>query len=143
MIRVNPLLKISNQRKSASTDGYIALISSIIISILVLGITLAISSAGYFSRNDILKNEFKERSFALAEACVDTALLKLAQNQSYNGNENVSVGNDQCSILLIETASGQKIIKTKATFQSAVTNLKITVNNTNLSVIYWEEVAKF
>lgn len=123
--------------------GYIALVSSIIISILVLGIALTISSAGYFSRFDILKNEFKERSFALAEACVDTALLKLAQNQSYNGNENISIGNDQCSILSIETVSGQKIIKTKALFQNAVTNLKVTVNNTNLSVIYWEELAKF
>jgi len=124
-------------------SGYIALISSIIISILVLGIALAISSAGYFSRFDILKNEFKERSLALAEACVDTALLKLARNQSYNGNENINVGNNQCSILIIETASGQKIIKTKAIFQNAVTNLKVTVNNVNLSVIYWEELAKF
>lgn len=124
-------------------SGYIALISSIIISILVLGIALAISSTGYFSRFDILKNEFKERSFALAEACVDTALLKLAKNQSYNGNENISVGNDQCSILPIETASGQKIIKTKAVFQNAVTNLKITASSANLSVIYWEELAKF
>ena len=79
----------------------------------------------------------------MAEACVDTALLKLAQNQSYNGNENISVGNDQCSVLSIETASGQKIIKTKAIFQNAVTNLKITVNSANLSVIYWEELSKF
>ena len=127
-----------------NNSGYIALISSIIISILVLGIALAISSAGYFSRFDILKNEFKERSSALAEACVDTALLKLAQNQSYNGNENISVGNDQCSILATENAPGQKkIIKTKATFQNAVTNLKVTVNNADLSVIYWEELAKF
>ena len=135
--------QMSDVRCQMSQSGYIALISSIIISILVLGIALAISSTGYFSRFDILKNEFKERSSALAEACVDTALLKLAKNQSYNGNENINVGNDQCSILIIETASGQKIIKTKAIFQNAVTNLKITVNNTNLSVIYWEEVAKF
>ena len=49
----------------------------------------------------------------MAEACVDTALLKLAQNQSYNGNENISVGNDQCSVLSIETASGQKSSKQK------------------------------
>lgn len=129
--------------KYASTNGYIALISSIIISILILGIALTTSSSGYFSRFDILKNEFKERSSALAEACVDTALLKLAQNQSYNGNENINIGNDQCSILTIETASGQKIIKTKAIFQNAVTNLKATVNGVNLSVIHWEELAKF
>ncbi|MDO8443053.1 MAG: hypothetical protein Q7S81_02230 [bacterium] len=123
--------------------GYISLISSIIISILLLAVTFAISFNNSSSRFNILNVEFKERSLALAEACVDTALLKLAQNQSYGGNENISVGNDQCSILPIETSSGQKIIKTKAIFQNAVTNLKVAVQASNLSVVSWEEIAKF
>ena len=123
--------------------GYISLISSIIISILLLAVTFAISFNNSSSRFNILNAEFKEQSSALAEACVDTALLKLAQNQSYGGNENISVGNDQCSILPIETLTGQKIIKTKAIFQNAATNLKITVQASDLSVISWEEIAKF
>lgn len=123
--------------------GYISLISSIIISVLLLAITFAISFNNSSSRFNILNAEFKEQSSALAEACVDTALLKLAQNQSYGGNENISVGNDQCSILPIETLTGQKIIKTKAIFQNAATNLKVAVQAGDLSVISWEEIAKF
>lgn len=124
-------------------SGYIALVSTIIISVLLMAVSFATSSSGFFGRFNILNAEFKERSLALAEACVDTALLKLAQNQSYAGNENISMGNDQCSVLPIETLSGQKIIKTKAIFQSSVTNLKITVQASDLSVISWEEVPKF
>lgn len=126
-----------------SQSGYIAIISSVIISILVLGVALAVSQIGFFSRANILDAEFKERSFALAEACAETALLKLANNRSYAGNENISVGVDQCSILPIESVSGQKIIKTRAIFQKATTNLKITAQESNLSIIYWEEIAKF
>ncbi len=124
-------------------SGYIALVSSIIISILLLAVTFTVSSNNFSGRFNVLNAEFKERSLALAEACVDTALLKLAQNPFYSGNENISVGNDQCSVLPIETPSGQKIIKTKAIFQSSVTNLKITAQASDLSVISWEEVPKF
>ncbi|MFH1346922.1 MAG: hypothetical protein ABIH10_01585 [Spirochaetota bacterium] len=123
--------------------GYIAIISTIIISILLMTITLTVSSMGFFSRVNILDAEFKELSFALAEACVETALLKLSWNKSYNGNENISVGEYQCSILPIETVSSQKIIKTKAIFLKATTNLKITVQESNLLIIFWEEIAKF
>jgi len=129
--------------KTNHQSGYIALVSSIIISILLLAVTFAVSSNNFSSRFNVLNAEFKERSLALAEACVDTALLKLAQNPSYSGNESISVGNDQCSILAIETLPGQKIIKTKAIFQNSFTNLKITVQASDLSVISWEEVPKF
>ena len=123
--------------------GYIALISSIIISMLMLMISLTLSFTGFFSRINILNAEFKEISLRLAEACADMALLKLSENQSYQGNENIAINDKQCSILIIEAAGDEKIIKTKANFQKAVTNLKIKVNNADLSVISWEELAKF
>ena len=123
--------------------GYIALISSIIISMLMLMISLTLSFTGFFSRINILNAEFKEISLRLAEACVDMALLKLSENQSYQGNENIAINDKQCSILIIEAAGNEKVIKTKANFQKAVTNLKIKVNNADLSVISWEELAKF
>jgi len=123
--------------------GYIAITSITIISLLLMGIVFAVSSSSFLTRSNILNQEFKEQSFSLAEACVDSALLKLVQNGSYSGNENILIGNDQCSILLIETISGQKIIKTRAVFKKATTNLKITVSSSNLSLISFEELAKF
>ncbi|MBI3459075.1 hypothetical protein HY061_02330 [Candidatus Azambacteria bacterium] len=126
-----------------NNSGYIAIISTIIISLLLMGIIFAVNSSSFLTRSNLLNSEFKEQSFALAEACVDSALLKLAQNASYSGNENVLIGNDQCSILPMETLSSQKIIKTKAILKKAITNLKITVNSSNLSIISWEEVSKF
>lgn len=126
-----------------SNNGFIALTSAIIIALLLMTVTFAISSTGFFGRSNVLDAELKERSLALAEACADTALLKLTQNINYSGNENITIGNDICSIMPIETAGGQKTIKAKAIFQNAATNLKVVAQSSNLVVVSWEEVPNF
>jgi len=122
------------------TSGYIAITSAIIISVLVMTLVFATSLSGFSGRSNILDAYYKETSNALAEACVATALSKLAANGSYTGNENITVDGNQCAVLLIETAGGQKIIKTKAIFQKTVTNLKAVVAAADLSIVSWEEL---
>lgn len=106
-------------------------------------ISISLSSYAFFNRFNILDAELKKMSKSLAEACVETALLKLAQNKTYGGNENITVGDKQCSILAIESASGQKIVKTTATVKNFTTNLKITANEADISIVSWQEVANF
>src|SRR3989344_8182821 len=94
---IKPLLSLAivnpAQGKKRGGSGYIAIISTIIISLLLLLITLGVSSTGFWGRLNISKTEFKEIGFALAEGCAETALLKLSQNQSYAGGETVMIGN--------------------------------------------------
>lgn len=122
-------------------NGYIALTSAVIISILIMSFVFAVSFSGFFSRFNILDSSLKEMANSLAEACAETALLKLAENSAYAGNENIDIGGNQCAILPLETAGGQKIIKTKADIQKAVANLKVVVDSSTLSIISWEELA--
>ena len=125
------------------SEGYIALTSALVITVLIMAIALTLSLSSFFTRANILNTNFKEISHALAEACIETALLKLAQDSAYAGNEVITVGSNQCSILTLESISNQKIIKANAVFQNTTTNLKITVFSSDLSVISWEELAKF
>lgn len=121
--------------------GFIALISAIIISAVLITITFTLSASSYFTRFDILSSEFKERSAALAEACGDIALLKLAQVPTYGGNETITIGSDTCSILPIPPAvGGQVTVNTKAIFQRVVTNIKVIANTSDLSIVSWEEI---
>lgn len=121
-------------------DGYIAMTSAIIISMLVLAIVFAISLSGYFSRSNVLTSEFKDVSLALAEGCTEKALLKYAENTSYVGNENITISGRQCSILPIETSGSNKIIKTKAIVESVTSNIKVTFDSTDITIISWEEL---
>ena len=122
-------------------DGFLALMSAIIIVLVLLMITSTLSLTGFFNRFNILDSESKERSFAAAEACGDVALLRLFSNPSYLGNnEVVDVGSDQCMVVSVTTSGSEKTIMTKADINGSVTNIKIVVNSSDLSMISWEEI---
>lgn len=125
------------------SDGYIALTSAIIITILILTVTLAVSATGFFGRFNILDTTFKEQSASLAEACVEVAFLKLAENTNYAGNEQIAVNGDSCTIRQIQTLGNQKTIETTATKNEAQSNLEVVISTADFSVLSWREVANF
>jgi hypothetical protein len=135
----------AHPNKKRNINGYIAITSAIIISLLLMVIVFALSFSSFFGRYNIFDSQTKEISQALAEACAEKALLNLSQNSSYPGNETITVKSpDTCDILTIETSGSQKTIKTRATFQKTATNIKIIASTTpNLSIVSWEEVPNF
>jgi len=125
--------------KLKSEKGFIALMSAIVISILLLAITVSLGFSGYFTRFNILDSEDKERSVGLAEACGDTAILDLAQGTVPSTPSNITVnGSDHCTIIQ-DTSS---LIQTQACINKSTTNLQITVDS-NFTVTSWEELSNF
>lgn len=130
--------------------GFIAITSAIVISVLLLAIAFALSFSGFFARFNVLDSEYKNRSNALAEACVDKALLSLALNPSFGGNQTVTVDSATspaiiCEIKEVSLAGSKYTIYTKGEFpqttaRKAVSNLKVIVHQSNLSVVSWEEL---
>src|SRR3989338_4446979 len=128
-------------QKIKTNSGFAALMSAIIISAILLLIATNLSFIGFYSRSDILDSELKERSSALAEACVDTALLELANNPNYAGDEAIIVfEGDTCIIQAINPDATPIIINTKAIFRQATTNLNVKANKADLFVVSWEEI---
>ena len=115
--------------------GYIALMSAIIISIMLLALVFSVSSNEFYLRFDELNGEFKRQSLALAESCVNSAFVKIAQNFSYTPplvGEAVPVGSDSCAIKSIsydaeDQISHKKVatIKTRGQFRGAWTSLTV------------------
>ncbi|MBP6883689.1 MAG: hypothetical protein KBC06_00425 [Candidatus Pacebacteria bacterium] len=125
-----------------NNNGFIALISAIIISVVLLLVITNLSLTGFYNRFNILDSELKERSSALAESCVDIVLLILAQNPAYTGNQTITViDGDTCTIKSITPSSNPIIIDTKAVFKKATTNLNVKVTKSTLFIESWEEVA--
>jgi hypothetical protein len=123
-----------------SKRGFIALLSVIIISLLLLGLVATANTAGFFSRFSELDGEYKLGSYSLAEACVNVALLNLAQNYSYApGNQQVMVDSDSCyidSIATTATTGTRKtvLIKAHSAYKNTFTNLEVTVQVQNPAV---------
>ena|SRR3989338_10087446 len=116
--------------------GFIALMSAIIISVVLLLMITNLSLTGFYGRFNVLDSELKERSSALAEACVDTALLRIANDPTYPypTNDPINVDGNDC---IIESATGGNI-STTANYKNYITNLKIEVDS-DLNVTRWEE----
>ena len=123
-------------------QGFIAVMSAIVISVLLIAITVVLGLSGFFGRINILDSESKERSIAMAEACADATILNLAQELPPPSG--ITVGTDTCSVVLVETdtpATDQTTIHTQANINKSYTNLEVVINDDDFSIISWQEVA--
>lgn len=127
--------------KNNSQGGYIAIMSSIIISLMMMLIALSLGSASLFTRLNVVDFSNKQLSYFIARSCLNDALFKLADSASYTGNETLTISSRTCVLSTITTSAPNKIIQAKAIVEGATTNLKLTVNSTTLSTVSLEELA--
>ncbi len=126
--------------KKTLENGFMAITTVMILSVILLLVATSLSFSGFFTRYNILDNELKKVSTGIAEACVDQALLKLAIDSNYPGGEIVNVSGNPCTIKNITVSGGgQKTINVKADYKHYVTNLSITINATTLQINHWQE----
>lgn len=127
--------------------GFIALMSAIIIATILLLVATTGGLTGIFARGNVLDAELKARSVAAADACVDQALLALANDASYTGGvggDTYTLNNlDQCTVS-VATVSGQSTLTIKGTSGAnatarATTNLQVVANTADLSIVSWHE----
>ncbi len=125
--------------------GFIALFSVIIISASLMLVAVSLSFSGFYARFNIFDSELKARSNALADACVDVALLKLAGDSTFAGNATTPLGADSCYIFPIITTTGQATIHTRAVVGNAHTYYKVVVDTplTTPPIISFEELPNF
>lgn len=134
------------QIKHNPRGGYVALITAILISVSLLIMVVAVSFQGFFSRFTVLESQQKEQSIFLAEACVETARLEIAQDTSYSGGETIHVGTGECRIVSVSGPAGAKVVQATATSSDAFTNLEVEVDASSLpdvTITSWEEVPSF
>jgi hypothetical protein len=127
--------------KNNLSNGFIAITTTMILSVILLVVATSLSFSGFFTRYNILDSELKKISIALAEGCVDQALLKLATNSSFSFPETVNINENTCQIINISSSGYPKTIKTRSEFKNYVTNLEVEVGSDTLNITKWEEVA--
>ena len=131
--------------KKNLSGGYIAITASILLSLLILVIAVALGNRSVLSRSNALDFSFKKISLSAARACLDQALLKLALDSNYVGNETLPLSGTsyQCQIYPIENSPPNKIIKSRSQVSGATTDLRLTINTSQLSTVSLEELTSF
>ena len=122
--------------------GFIALISVIIISAIMMVLVFTLEAASFFQRFDALDAENKRISLGLAEACANVGRLDIeAGNYIESPAASIVVdASDPKKTCKICKAGASGDINTRAVYNGAYTNLSITLNS-DFSVTKWQEVA--
>lgn len=114
-----------------ANGGYIALMATIIISVILLVMAAQEASSGWYARYNILGTEAKEQSSALAEGCADQALAMLITDPDYRGNAPITTAGGTCHVFDVTLNTplvGFVTIATQAEVRDAYTNLQLTTD---------------
>jgi len=132
---------------SAHNRGFIALLSSILLSVILFAAVVSLGQRGIIGRFILLEGENKKISQALAEACVQVAIISIVNDAEYTStNVTIPVDTKTCTIVSATPntpSAGQSRIRTKGESHSATTNLEVVVNSTTANIFSWQEIASF
>ena len=129
-----------NSRGKNGNGGYLAIITSIIISFLLLTISINQNQSGW-SLNDAIANaESKEYSLYSAKDCTKYAIEKIITDNNYLGNSTTTTPNGFCYILPIQKnlpTSREITLKVTSSYKKSYTNLETVVymNDINFNSI--------
>lgn len=122
----------------SSAAGYVATISAIIVTSIVIVIAIVFSSSNFLGRFDSQNTEMKDIAREVAMGCLEYARLKLAQG-SYGGDEVKIIGGYSCYIPPIEASPPAYVIRATSTILGKESRLKLTVSMSDLETISLEE----
>lgn len=121
--------------------GFIALIAAVLISTVLLGLSSTIGVVSWYARLGVKESEDHRLASLLAESCVDTAFLRLAEKYQYNqaAGEIISVGDASCKLvsIIFGTEQNQRLpatITTHARVGASVATLVVVASVINPSV---------
>ncbi len=129
------------------TQGFIALLSILIMSTVLLATTLSLAQFGIANRYFILDLELKTMSKKLAEGCVEIARIQAYRNQSYTVLHTspviVPIGIKTCTIRSVLQSGTNSTIETTGKSGDAVTNLRVVIDSFTGNFLSWSEVPSF
>lgn len=146
---------MQNKRKTES--GFIILGATIILGAVgtVMGLSLAFVAITSSQNSVIIQQSMQARY--LADACAESALTAIKQNENYSGGETVVIHNRECTIGAITTNGNEYTIPSSATVDTVTRKVKVIVNRTttlnpedplapetvSVTMGSWQEVSDF
>jgi len=118
--------------------GYIALMATIVISLILLVMAVEEGGAGFHARFNILGTEAKEQSSSLAEGCAEQALANLITDPLYEGDADIIFPDGTCHVFPIDTSLTPFVtIETQAQVRGSFTTIskKMNIHDIHLGTI--------
>lgn len=133
----------SHRTRQSHRSGFAAIISVILICGIGLISSTALAGVYINEARETTMRSFAIQARASAHSCASIAVLRLKQNSSYNGNENISVDKVVCSIGATVVNGNSRILYAQATVNGMTSRIRVDFNGINSSQFYlnsWTEI---
>lgn len=123
--------------------GYIALISTIIVSAIVLSIGLSLIFVNLNASLSGLIVRQSDQARALAKTCSELALYELSQNYNYLESNTYTLDFGQCQYSVLSSGANGRLINSSGVINDIYRKEQVFLNqeNSRLNIIYWQDVA--
>ena len=146
----NKMVKQSKQpfiySKIKKSEGFIALISILIVGGLILTVSIGVSLRSIGETEMSFGEQESNKALALANLCAEQALMKLESILNYSGSESIIVGGSPCDILAIDGSGNlNRTVKSQSTVSGYTRKVKVEVSQISptMRITSWEEISDF
>lgn len=133
---------MKSSRVQTTSDGFVALMTVLIIGSISLAIALWLLVAGTDSQRWNLVQQHAADARQTANTCAEEALQQINDSTSYNGSEVMNFGSVSCTYTVINTGPTTKEIDVTTSGLKTTSKLKVyvTINASTISVTSWQEI---
>lgn len=134
-----------SDNKSGFARGFAVLFSVIVMGAIGTVISVMLLVQSVQSNKNSLSSVHAASAQRMADACAEYTLNALRANQSYSGNETVTIGSQNCSISPLEGSGQTRTIKTQSTVGSSTKRVRAITSQVTPAIMLseWREVADF
>ena len=124
-------------------NGYIALISVLIVGVAATAIAITLLTTGSDATRSALIVQQSVQARQLADGCAEEALQKIHDLTSYTGTSSLTLGARTCTYTIASTGASTRTIATTGTVNTVVRKsmVYVTINSSSLSITSWQEVS--
>lgn len=126
-------------------DGYVTLISVLIIGAIGLTITLSLLLLGLSASRTSFAYEQQNTAQGLAEACTEEGLQQIRNSTPFTGGGTLNLSTGDCSYSVTSQGGEDRTIEASATVGGVVRKIKVIIDkiNPSIQIVTWQNVADF
>lgn len=130
-------------RNSYREGGFAALLSVLVVSIVALTISVSISLLGVGEAKNSLDYKRGQEVLKIAEGCVEEALLRLRNDDTYSGGS-LNVGDGLCNINISGSGADRVIdvvgqIQGPPSFEKSI-QVNVRRSGNSINIVNWSEI---
>lgn len=128
-----------------ANDGFVALISVIIIGAAAVSVAVSLLLLGLGSSKTSFALEQSNQAKSLANACAEQALEIIRENPPYSGTGGLALSYGTCAYTVIDSGGQNRTINAGGTAGSIIRKVKVSVSQITpvINISSWQETADF